>query len=67
MKPWVTTEISNYCEQIIVIQPVPEFNGVELYFKEADGTNMTNPLYINKDELPIIIEKLQEMMNYVNK
>ena len=65
MKPWIRTEIYNHCEQIITIQPSPEFDGIELYFSEDNKTNQTNPFYINKEELPIIIRLLQEMMEYV--
>jgi hypothetical protein len=65
MKPWIRIEIDNNCEQIIMIQPTPEFDGIELYFSEADKTNQTNALYINKEELPIIVKKLQEMMEHV--
>lgn len=66
MKPWIATEISNHCEQIMVIQPTPEMNGcIEFYFKEVDGSHQTNALYIDKDELPVLIQKLQEMMEYV--
>ena len=65
MKPWIRTEIDNHCEQVIAIQPTPEFDGIELYFSEADKSYQTNPLYINKEELPIIVKKLQEMMEYV--
>jgi hypothetical protein len=65
MKPWITTEITTHADQIILVQPAPEFNGIEMGFKEMDGTHQTNALYINKDELPIIIKKLQEMMEYV--
>lgn len=66
MKTWIKTEILNHCEQVITIQPTPEMDKcIEFYFSEADGTHLTNALYINKDELPVVIEKLQEMMNYV--
>jgi hypothetical protein len=65
MKTWIRTEISNHCEQVITIQPTPEFYGIELYFSEDDKSYITNPLYINKEELPIIVKKLQEMMEYV--
>ena len=65
MKPWIKTEINNHCEQIITIQPTPGFDGIELYFSEDDKSHQTNALYINKEELPVIVKKLQEMMEYV--
>ena len=68
MKPWVTTKINNHCDQVIEINPSHEFDSLELCFSEADGTCRTNPLYINKEELPIIIKILQDMMDYsINK
>ena len=65
MKPWIRTEIDNHCEQVIMIQPTPGFDGIELYFSEDDKSYITNPLYINKEEFPVIVKKLQEMMEYV--
>lgn len=65
MKPWVKTEIHNNCEQIITIQPTPNFDGIELYFSEADKTFQTNTLYLSRDEFPAVIKKMQEMMEYV--
>ena len=65
MKPWITTHVYNSCEQKILIQPTPAFDGIEVYLFEADGSDNSGALYINKQELPIIIKKLQEMMEYV--
>ena len=68
MKPWIRTTIDNHCEQVIGIQPTPEIDGcIEFYFEEADGTKNSGILYIDKDELPIIIQKMQEMMEYTKK
>lgn len=67
MKNWITTEIFTQTEQKILIQPTPTFDGIELYTSELDGSHQSGALYINEEELPIIIEKLQEMMNYVTK
>jgi hypothetical protein len=65
MKPWITTKIQNYYEQVIEITADESFSSIELSFAEADGSYITNPLYINKDELPVLIQKLQEMMEYI--
>ncbi len=65
MKPWITTEVYNHCEQKVLIQPTPEFDGIEIYIQEIDGSKSSGALYINKEELPYIIQKLQEMMEYV--
>lgn len=66
-KPWITTEVYNHTEQKLLIQPTPEFNGIEVYIKEAMDESSSGAFYINIDELPTIIEKLTEMMNYVTK
>jgi hypothetical protein len=65
MKPWITTKIQNHCEQVIEITADEAFYSIEFSFSEADGTHMTNPLFIDKDELPVLIQKLQEMMEYI--
>lgn len=62
-KPWISTEIFTQAEQVIKIQPTPEFDGIEVYTGEMDCPK--GPTYITMEELPIIIQKLQEMMDYV--
>ena len=64
MKPWITTKVYNHCEQKLLIQPTPALDGIEIYIQELDGDS-SGALYINEEELPIIIKKLQEMMQYV--
>ncbi len=66
-KPWVTTEIYTSSEQKVLIQPSPDMVCLEMYIKDAEGDGSSNALYINKDELPVIISKLQEMMDYLTK
>jgi hypothetical protein len=66
-KIFVTTEIYNNSEQIILIQPTPEFDGIELFIKETDGNSYSGALYITKEELPVIVLRLNEMMDYVTK
>lgn len=61
----VVTEVYNHTEQKLLIQPTPEFDGIEVYIKEVDGeSNSSGAFYINKEELTVIIKKLQEMMEY---
>jgi hypothetical protein len=65
---WVTTEIYNHAEQKLLIQPTPSFDGIEIYIQEVGGEpHSSGAFYINKEELPVIISKLQEMMDYINK
>lgn len=67
MKPWVKTEIVNHCDQIIGIQPTPEMEDcIEFFFYNEGETKSSGILYINKDELPVLIQKMNQMMNYVN-
>lgn len=66
-KPWITTEIYTHAEQKILIQPTPEFDGIEVYFKDLTDSSCSNAQYINKEELPYIIEKLIDMMEYATK
>lgn len=66
-KPYIKTEIYTSSEQIIVIQPGSINNAIEFYFKEKEGEEESGLLYIEKSELPTIIAKLQEMMNYTEK
>ena len=67
MKTWVTTEVHNHCEQKLLIQPTPESDGIEIYIQESDidSKKTSGAFYINKEELPILVKKLQEMLNYV--
>ena len=57
--------MNNHCVQKLLIQPIPEFDGIEIYIQELDGKHSSGAFYINKEELPVLIEKMQEMMNYV--
>lgn len=60
----VTTEVYNHAEQKLLIQPTPDFDGIEIYIQELLNDS-SEAFYINKEELPVIIKKLQEMMDYV--
>lgn len=64
-KPWITTEIFTHADQKVFIQPTPEFDGIELHITELDGSTSSGALYIVKEELPVIIEKLNQMMDYI--
>lgn len=66
MKPWITTEIFNEADQKLLIQPTPEFDGIEVYIQDIERKS-SEAFYIVEKELPVIVEKLQEMMNYVKR
>ena len=66
MKPFIKITIPNHCEQIMEISPNEDFQGgIMINVGEVDNSAKYERFYINKDELPIIIQKLQEMMDYV--
>jgi hypothetical protein len=65
MKPWIKTEISNSCEQVMIIQPNEAMDGIQLTIGECDLSKVYERFYINKEEMSVIIKKLQEMMEYV--
>ena len=67
MKTWVTAEIFNEADQKMLIQPTPEFDGIEFYTSKEDGGYKTGAFYIKPNELRVIIENLEKMMNYVTR
>ena len=64
-KPWVTTKISLLCDQSLNIQPTDNMDGIQLQALENDDITTSNFIYLTKDEFPVVIKKLQEMMEYV--
>jgi hypothetical protein len=65
MKPWIKVEFNTEWEQSIFIQPTPENDGLEIRFSEIDGTHKSPLLSISKNDLPYLIDKMKEMMDYV--
>ena len=62
-KVWHKVEISTE-EQNVSVYPTEEFNGIIVETNELDGT--TSPrMYLNKDEMELLILKMREMMEYV--
>jgi len=66
-KPWIVLEFYNNCEQKIRIEPTSEMDAIQLNVGEADDKQVYKRFYLNPTELPVLIEKLQKMMNYVTK
>jgi hypothetical protein len=54
-------------EQNVSIYPDEAFSGIIVETKELDGDPFTSRLYLNRDEMELLIIKMQEMMNYVNQ
>lgn len=66
-KIWKSVELSTEFEQEIKVNPTPEYDGIELYFKEAGGVVWGNSLYLDRNTMEALIVTLKEMMDYVEK
>jgi hypothetical protein len=64
-KPWVTTKICLLYDQSLNIQATDNMDGIQIQALENDNITVSNFIYLTKDEFPIVIKKLQEMMEYV--
>jgi hypothetical protein len=51
-------------EQKVEIYPTESFDGIILETKEFDDTNISR-LYLNKDEMELLVIKMTEMMEYL--
>jgi len=63
-KVWNITVIATE-EQNVSIYPTDEFDGIIVETKELDDKTLNGKLYLNKDEMELLIQKMVEMMNYV--
>ena len=63
-KIWNKTVISTE-EQNIEIYPTEIFDGIIVEVYDVHDKTFKNRLYLNKDEMEIMIIKMQEMMKYV--
>jgi hypothetical protein len=63
-KVWNQTVIATE-EQNVSIYPTEEFDGIIVEIKELDDKTLNGMLYLNKDEMELLILKMTEMMNYV--
>jgi hypothetical protein len=52
-------------EQNVEIYPTETFDGIIVETKELDDPAGNSRLYLNKDEMELLIIKMQEMMKYV--
>lgn len=64
-KPWVTTKICLLYDQSLNIQATDNMDGIQIQALENDNITVSNFIYLTKDEFPIVIKKLEEMMEYV--
>lgn len=63
-KVWHKVTISTE-EQDVSIYPTEEYNGIIVETKEMDGKTQSPRMYLNEDEVELLILKMREMMNYV--
>ena len=66
MKIWNKTIIST-AEQNVAIYPTETFDGIIIETKELDGLTGSPRLYLDRDEMELLIIKMQEMMKYVTE
>ena len=62
-KVWHKVEISTQ-EQNVSVYPTETYDGIIVETNELDGTNSPR-MYLNKDEMELLILKMREMMEYV--
>lgn len=65
-KVWHKTTIATE-EQNVEIYPTETFDGIIVETKELDDKTGSPRLYLNKDEMELLIAKMQQMMHYVNQ
>jgi hypothetical protein len=63
-KIWTKTVISTE-EQNVEIYPTEEFNGIIVEVRELEDKTLSGRLYLNRDEMELLIVKMQEMIKYV--
>jgi len=64
-KVWHKVVISTE-EQNVEIYPNETFDGIIVEAKEIDG-GLSNIIYLNEDEMDLLIIKMREMMYYVKE
>lgn len=65
-KVWHKTTISTE-EQTVEIYPTEQFDGIIVETKELDDKTGNSRLYLNRDEMELLIAKMQQMMNCINQ
>jgi hypothetical protein len=54
-------------EQNVEVYPTETFDGIIVEAKELDDKTESPRLYLNKDEMELLILKMREMMEYVKQ
>ena len=63
-KVWHRVEIATE-EQNVSVYPTEEFDGIIVETKELDDKTGNSRLYLNQNEMELLIAKMREMMAYV--
>lgn len=63
-KTWYKTTIGTE-HQNVTIYPTENFDGIIVETKELGENTVSSRLYINKEEMELLIVKMREMMEYV--
>ena len=64
-KVWHKVSISTE-EQEVEVYPTDTYNGIIVETKELDGSGSPR-MYLNVDEMELLISKIRDMMEYVKK
>jgi hypothetical protein len=65
-KVWYKIEIATE-EQNVSIYPTETYDGIIVETKELDDKTGSPRLYLNKNEMELLIERMIEMMKYVKQ
>lgn len=65
-KVWHKTTIYTE-EQNVEIRPTDQFDGIIVETKESDDKIVNPRMYLNEDEMEMLILKMREMMSYVKE
>jgi hypothetical protein len=65
-KVWHKVEIATE-SQNVSIYPTETYDGIIVETKELDDKTISPRLYLNKNEMELLIERMIEMMKYVKQ
>lgn len=65
-KVWHKVSIATE-EQNVEVYPTEGFDGIIIETKELDDKTGSSRMYLNEDEMELLILKMREMMEYVKK
>lgn len=66
-KVFKTIEISTEFDQDIRVFPTPQWDGVEIEFKEADEKYKGITLYLDENTAQQLMDEISNMLNYIKQ